>query len=124
MNLKIKKVKLSNKDVKRIYFDSFPKKERIPFPIMILLSKITHTDFLAFYDKNILSGFVYLSAIENITFIMFFTVDKNVRSKGYGSKILEEVQSLYPNNKIVISIERCDVEAPNLNDRIRRKNFI
>lgn len=123
MNLKIKKVKLSNKDVKRIYFDSFPKKERIPFPIMILLSKITHTDFLAFYDKNILSGFVYLSAIENITFIMFFTVDKNVRSKGYGSKILEEVQSLYPNNKIVISIERCDVEAPNLNDRIRRKKF-
>ena len=121
MNLKIKKVKLSNKDVKRIYFDSFPKKERIPFPIMILLSKITHTDFLAFYDKNILSGFVYLSAIENITFIIFFAVDKNVRSKGYGSKILEEVQSLYPNNKIVISIERCDVEAPNLNDRIRRK---
>lgn len=91
MNLKIKKVKLSNKDVKRIYFDSFPKKERIPFPIMILLSKITHTDFLAFYDKNILSGFVYLSAIENITFIIFFAVDKNVRSKGYGSKILEEV---------------------------------
>lgn len=54
---------------------------------------------------------------------MFLAVDKNIRSKGYGSKILEEMQSLYPSNKIIISIERCDVEATNINDRIRRKNF-
>ncbi|MFR8104080.1 MAG: GNAT family N-acetyltransferase [Clostridia bacterium] len=123
MSLEVKKVKLSNKDVKRVYVDSFSKEERMPFSIMIFLTKITHTDFLAFYDKNTLCGFVYSATIKNITFIMFFAVDKNIRSKGYGSKILEEMQRLYPKNKIVISIERCDVEATNINDRIRRKNF-
>lgn len=123
MNLKIKKVKLSNKKVKQIYLDSFPKEERMPFFMMVLLTKITPTEFLAFYDNNKLCGFTYLSIIKNITFIMFLAVDKNLRSKGYGSKILEEVQKRYPNHKIIISIERCDVDASNINDRIRRKKF-
>lgn len=123
MGLEIKKVRLRNKDVKKIYMDSFPKEERMPFALMVLLTKITHTDFLAFYDKDILCGFIYMATIKNITFIMFFAVDKNIRSKGYGSQILNEVQILYPNNKIIISIERCDVESENIDDRIRRKNF-
>lgn len=123
MNLEIKKVKLSNKNVKKIYFDSFPKEERMSFLMMVLMTKITHTDFLAFYDKGKLCGFIYSATMENITFIMFLAVDKNIRSKGYGSKILEEIQRLYPNNKIIIPIERSDVEATNINDRIRRKNF-
>lgn len=123
MELEVKKVSLLNKDVKRIYFDSFAKKERMPFTMMVLLTKITHTDFLAFYDKDMLCGFIYSANIQNITFIMFFAVDKSIRSKGYGSKILEEMQKLYPNNKIIISIERCDVKAENINDRIRRKKF-
>lgn len=123
MSLEVKKVKLLNKDVKKIFVDSFPKEERMPFSMMVLLTKFTHTDFLAFYDKNILCGFVYSAKINNITFIMFLAVDKSIRSKGYGSKILAEMQKIYPNNKIIISIERCDVEATNINDRIRRKNF-
>lgn len=35
MQLDIEKVKLSNRDIKRIYFDAFPKKERMPFLIMV-----------------------------------------------------------------------------------------
>ena len=123
MSLEIKKVKLSNKNVKKIYLEAFPKKERIPFFMMVLLTKITHTEFLAFYDKDLLCGFVYSATIGNITYIIFFAVDKDIRSKGYGSKILEEMQKLYPNNKIIITIERCDVEATDIDDRIRRKNF-
>ncbi len=30
MQLDFKKVKLSNRDIKRIYFDAFPKNERMP----------------------------------------------------------------------------------------------
>ncbi|MFR2534356.1 MAG: GNAT family N-acetyltransferase [Clostridia bacterium] len=123
MSLEVKKVKFSNKNVKKIYVDSFPKEERMPFLMMLLLTKITQTDFLAFYDQKVLCGFVYAATIENIAFIMFLAVDQCIRSKGYGSKILEEMQKIYSNNKIIISIERCDVEARNLNDRIRRKNF-
>ncbi len=113
MSLEVKKVKFSNKNVKKIYVDSFPKEERMPFLMMLLLTKITQTDFLAFYDQKVLCGFVYAATIENIAFIMFLAVDQCIRSKGYGSKILEEMQKIYSNNKIIISIERCDVEARN-----------
>ena len=47
--MKIKKVKLGSSDVKRIYFDAFPKKERMPFPMMVAMSKLWNTDFLGFY---------------------------------------------------------------------------
>lgn len=123
MNLERKKVKLSDKEVKKIYVDSFSKEERMPFALMLLLTKITRTEFLAFYDENILCGFIYMAAVSNITFIMFFAVDKRLHSKGYGSQILKEVQTIYPDNKIIVTIERCDVEAENIKDRIRRKNF-
>ena len=123
MDLRAEKVKWKDKKVKEIYMDAFSKDERMPFVFMVMLSKTTNTDFLAFYDKEILCGFIYIATIDNLTFVMFFAVDKNIRSKGYGSAILSKVQSLYPDNKILISIERCDVDAENKNDRIRRKNF-
>ena len=40
MQLDIKKVKLSSRDIKRIYFDAFPKNERMPFFMMVLMSKL------------------------------------------------------------------------------------
>ena len=40
MQLDFKKVKLSNRDIKRIYFDAFPKNERMPFFMMVLMSKL------------------------------------------------------------------------------------
>ena len=34
--------------VKEIYFDSFPKNERMPFPMMVAMSKLWNTEFLGF----------------------------------------------------------------------------
>ena len=59
--MQIKKVKLRNIDVKNIYIDSFPKNERMPFSMMVAMSKLWNTDFLAFYDKDALCGFIYLA---------------------------------------------------------------
>lgn len=40
MNLTVRKVKLNSKDVKKIYFDSFPPNERMPFWMMVAMSKL------------------------------------------------------------------------------------
>lgn len=95
----------------------------MPFPMMVIMSKLYNTKFLGFYDNHIPCGFIYMAVKEDIIFIMFIAVDKNLRSKGYGSEILNEVQSLYPDSKIIISIERCDIGTENIDDRIRRKQF-
>lgn len=54
---------------------------------------------------------------------MFFAVERSLRSKGYGSAILREIQSRYPDKKIIISIESCDESAPDIVLRKRRKAF-
>ena len=125
MDLKVVSV-ANSKDkakVKEIYTSSFQKEDRMPFWLMLLMARLPSTDFLALYDNNILCGFVYMATIKELTFVMFFAVDQTLRSKGYGSGILDKVQSLYPNNKIIVSIERCDETANDLADRVRRKNF-
>ena len=54
---------------------------------------------------------------------MFLAVDKTLRSKGYGSAILQDIQNKYPDKKIIVSIEPCDKDAPDIETRIKRKDF-
>ncbi len=123
MSVDIAPVSKNRRRIKQIYFDSFPKKERMPFWMMCLMSKMKNTEFYSCSDNGQVCGFAYLAAIEKVTFIMFLAVDKTMRSKGYGSLILREIQSRFPNNKIIVSIERCDKNAKNIQQRLRRKRF-
>lgn len=110
-------------EIKDIYFASFPKEDRMPFAMMLVMSYLPNTEFLSFYDKEKLCGFVYMATIRNITFVMFFAVAETLRSKGYGSHILDKIRAIHPNNKIVISIEPCDEDADDMAQRVRRKTF-
>ena len=121
--MNVKKVKLGHSDVKRIYFESFPKSERMPFPLMVAMSKLWNTDFLGFYEEDTLCGFIYLAHNRKIVFVMFFAVDAALRSKGFGSAILQEIQKKYPTKKIIISIEPCDETAPDIEIRKKRTVF-
>ncbi len=123
MQIRTQKVKLNSKDIKRIYFEAFPKKERMPFPMMVLMSKLWNTQFFGFYDGDIPCGFIYLASNSKIVFVMFLAVDKCLRSQGYGSCILQQLKNKYPDKKIIISIEPCDENARDIELRKRRKAF-
>lgn len=123
MKLKIQKVRINNKDIKRIYFEAFSKRERMPFPLMVAMSKLWNTQFFGFYDGDIPCGFIYLASNRKIVFVMFLAVDKCFRSKGYGSFILQQIRKKYPNKKIIVSIEPCDDIAQDIELRKRRKTF-
>lgn len=123
MQLRTQQVKLSDTDIKRIYLEAFPKKERMPFPMMVAMSQLWNTQFVSFYDADIPCGFLYLASNSKIVFEMFFAVDKCLRSKGYGSSILQQLKNEYSDRKIIISIEPCDDSAPDITLRKRRKTF-
>ena len=123
MRLDITKVKLRSRNIKRIYFDAFSKNERMPFFMMILMSKLWNTQFLSFYDGDIPCGFIYFAVNRKMVFIMFLAVDESLRAKGYGSAILKEIKNRYPDKKIMVSIEPCDDSAPDIEVRKRRKAF-
>ena len=126
MDLRVEHVTRKSKEkqkIKEIYTSSFLKKDRMPFWLMLIMAKMRNTEFIAFHDKYTLCGFVYMTTIENLTFVMFLAVDENIRSKGYGSRILDKIQSMHTDNKIIISIERCDEDAKDISQRIRRKKY-
>ena len=126
MELRVEKVtskQVDRKKVKEIYTSSFLKEDRMPFWMMLGMARLWNTQFLAFYDKDVLCGFLYLAKTKNLVFVMFFAVDETLRSKGYGSQILFQLQKMYPNQKIVISIEPCVEGVQDLKERIRRKQF-
>lgn len=120
----VKVLRSKNKrQIKELYLASFPKEERMPFWMMLLMSCLWNTEFLAFYDEDKLCGIIYLAVLRKQTFIMFFAVDEKLRSHGYGSRILDEVDKLYPKNKLIVSIEPCFENADNIEQKLRRKRF-
>lgn len=123
MQLRTQKANFFSQNVRQMYLDAFPPAERMPFLAMATMSKLWHTDFLEFYDGDTLCGFVYLAHNRKLVFIMFLAVDKILRSKGYGSAILHEIQRRYSDEKIIVSIEPCDADGPDLALRARRKSF-
>lgn len=123
MEPRVKKVKMNSHEVKSLYLDAFPKGERMPFWMMVAMSKLWNTQFLSFYVNETVWGFIYMATNKNLSFIMFFAVDKQLRSRGYGSEILRAVQKMNPNKKIIVSIEPCDVDAADFELRKKRKEF-
>lgn len=77
--MRTRKVSFSSRNVRQMYLDAFPPAERMPFPLMVAMSKLWHTDFLEFYDGDTLCGFVYLAHNRKLVFIMFLAVDKVLR---------------------------------------------
>ena len=109
--------------VKEIYTSAFEKRDRMPFAMMSLMSCLPSTDLLCFCDGETVCGFVYTASLGNVSFIMFFAVDEALRSKGYGGRILDIMQARRPGNKIIVTIERCLPDAPDLEQRQRRRAF-
>ena len=124
MNLKIKEVQKSTQlnQIKQIYESSFEKKDRIPFKMMLLLSKMKSTHFYAYYDEDELIGFSYFGVKKNITFITYLAVDESKRSNGYGRMMLNHIQLLFPTNKIVVTIEPSYLSYV-YTQRAKRKRF-
>ena len=43
MRLEIQNVKMRSTAIRRIYLEAFPKRERMPFPMMVAMSKLWNT---------------------------------------------------------------------------------
>ena len=123
MRLDIEKVRLSSQDIKRIYFEAFPKNERMPFFFFFLMSKLWNTQFWGFYDGDTPCGFAYFAVNRKLLFLMFLAVDESLRGEGYGSAILKEIRNRYPEKKLIVSIEPCEDTSPDTEIRKRRKAF-
>jgi len=111
--------------VRELNNSEFPRNERMPVWMLLRMTKTKKgiADFMAFYDDDLFVGFISLFTIGNLTYVALLAVNSNIQSKGYGSRILGYVKTLYPDNRVTINIEVLDENAANNKQRKRRRAF-
>ena len=117
--------------VKALYESAFPANERIP--IKHLLDDKIKREFWAFFGKAdgasgaapMFCGFSNSISHGDITNIVYFAVVPELRSRGYGSKILQAIREKHPDTRIVVDIEveEDSKDAEELERRNRRREF-
>ena len=109
--------------VKALYESAFPANERIP--IKHLLDDKIKREFWAFFDGDLFCGFSNSITHGSITNIVYFAVEPELRSRGYGSQILQAIRRQHPDTRLVVDIEveEDSKDAEELERRNRRREF-
>lgn len=110
-------------DIKKIYMEAFPKRERKPyFSLKRAVKKKKAVVMTAVEDKKLL-GFVVLIPYKDMVMVDYLAVSSKTRSKGTGSFIMQNVCRQYADKKIVLLIECLDDAAENKEQRAARRRF-
>lgn len=110
-------------EVLRLMKTAFPANEQIPVWLLKLLALQKGVEFNAFYDENNLCGISYTIENKTMIFVFYLAVNDNIRSKGYGSRILQYVKEHAGEKNIVLNVEAIKPDAPNLEQRKSRIRF-
>lgn len=111
------------KEVKEIYLEAFPKSERKPFFTIRHSVKRGKAQLLTAIEDGVLQGFVMVIPYEKLVMVDYLAVSGKIRSRGTGSKIIQEVCRRFSGKKIVLLIEQLDDYAANKEQRIARRKF-
>ena len=123
-NMDVKKIsKLEDcLDIKKLYEENFPKKERTNF-YSLLSGLYASFELYALYDKNTVKAFVHLNSTADFVHINYFAVSKLYQGHGIGSQFLTWLKKKFIGKPIVLDVELENQNNNNNFDRVRRINF-
>ena len=111
------------REVIDLYRRAFPPEEQIPLWHMRLMSLRRDVGFRAWLDDGALVGLTYTVDSPATVWLFYLAVNDSVRSRGYGSRILNGVRRHAAGRTVVLELEPLDDGAPNLEQRRRRLAF-
>ena len=79
-------------------------------------------NFRAFYEDDQFCGVLYTAEDNKYIFVLYLAVNDQIRSKGYGTKILDWLK-LNTEKSIVLNVESLDPSAENALQREKRISF-
>jgi len=109
--------------VKYLNEEAFPPDEREDVAEFVEDAEEDYSDFLAFYDGNTFVGFTVNLVDENIAYICYMAVEKELRSKGYRTSILDMLKEMYAGKQLIMDLECIDEVCSNSEQRLTRKQF-
>lgn len=122
-------IKVDNnfKDKEKLYSvndEAFPDEERISSEKLINFCLNLNCDFWGIYDDEFAGFIVILPDKElKIAYIWFLAIDSKYRSKGLGTKTLQEINKKYSEFQLVLDLEKIDETAKNIEQRKKRLAF-
>lgn len=108
--------------IEALYTRAFPENERRDFTTMVNDGEGA-LELFACYDGDEFCGFVCLLNNGDISHIIYFAVEEDMRDRGYGSGILAAVHEMKKGYRVIVDIEREVDGADNNDQRRRRKQF-
>lgn len=111
------------KQVRQLFISAFPREERPPMWMLIRRCRQGKAQFCAVLDGDRFVGLIYVIGNDRVKTLMFLAIAEDARDGGYGSEILRCVHQKYKNTKMFLNIEPLDKDAPNYDQRCRRKEF-
>ncbi|OON94623.1 MAG: hypothetical protein ATN31_00310 [Candidatus Epulonipiscioides saccharophilum] len=118
-----KKLIKSESGIKDVYCTSFPGKERLPLWFLVSKSRRKDIEFLAFYDEDKFVGLTYLIRNNTKVYILYIAMDSSLRSKGYGTRVLNIIKSRYNDKTIFLSMEEVSEKYNDFAIRKSRLEF-
>ena len=106
-----------------LYRNSFPDAERKPFSLIERKAAMGTMDVLLMSEGGKRLGLAITAFDGNLVLLDYFAVDPSKRGQGAGSEALQLLLALYSDRQFFLEIERPVDEAPNLEERILRKQF-
>ena len=103
-----------------LYLSSFSEIEKIPSE-NLMRTVGRGGEILALCDGCPV-GMMFSFTSEDITFLVYFAIKDDLRSKGYGSQALKAFIDLHRDNRIFLVMEPL-VDSPDLEIRRRRHDF-
>lgn len=115
--------KAERKRLKELYFQSFPKEERVPFWLLSYKAKRDENNWVSLYDGDVFIGLIYTALYRDIVYIWYFAFLPKMQGSGYGSLVLQKLHDHYRDKRIILNIEIDDPTSENNDLRKRRKQF-
>ena len=111
-----------HKDVCRLMRTAFPPNEQIPMWLLRVLAFRKSVNFRVFYEDDQFCGVLYTAENDKYIFVLYLTVNDRIRSKGYGTEILDWLKQ-NTGKIIVLNVESLNPSAENALQREKRISF-
>lgn len=108
-------------EVRSLYMSSFPPEERIPYG-NTMRTFGRGGDLEIFRDGGDFVGFCYSFEHEGSVFLVYIATLPELRGRGYGAKILDEMRRIKAGRDMFLVLEGTD-GSPEDEMRIRRRGF-
>ena len=106
-----------------LYVNAFPREDKFAFDAMCRFAEGGGAEFSAYLDDKTFCGFSFTLTAGKYLFVLYLATDENLRSHGYGTRALQLLAQEHPGKDFVLDIELPYEDAPNAEQRYRRRAF-